>query len=103
MFLLNPLLKLLVLLLMRRGLLRQNGLLKLLQLCHILLQRGQLLLVGDRVLLQVGQGLLVLLFELSLLDDLLLQLLVQLLQLLQLCKLLRVLLQRGLQLGLLHS
>ena len=45
-------------------------LLELLELCHVLLQSGQLLLVGDGVLLEGGQGGLVLLFQLSLLLDL---------------------------------
>ena len=63
-------------------LLRQDVLFQLLQLRDILLQSRQLLLVGDSILLESSQGGLVLLLQLSLLQHLLLQLLVQLLQLL---------------------
>lgn len=63
-------------------LLRQDMLFQLLQLRDILLQSRQLLLVGDGILLESSQGCLVLLLQLSLLQHLLLQLLVQLLQLL---------------------
>ena len=45
-------------------------LLELLELCHVLLQSGQLLLVGDGVLLESGQSGLVLLLQLSLLKNL---------------------------------
>jgi hypothetical protein len=100
--LLDTLLELLMLLLVRScGLLGENGLLQLLQLRHVLLKGGQLLLVGDGVLLEGGEGLLVLLLELALLKHLLLQLLIELLQLLELGQLLGVLLKSGLQLRLL--
>ena len=92
----------------------------------VLLERRQLLLVGDSVLLEGRQGRLVLLLQLPLLEhlkngvrsggedqgmsqeaggaaDLLLQLLVKLLQLLQLSQLLRVLLQSLLELALLGA
>ena len=49
---------------------------QLLQLRDILLQGCQLLLIGDGILLKCSQGGLVLLLQLSLLQDLLLQLLV---------------------------
>jgi hypothetical protein len=75
--LLDTLLQLLMLLLVRScRLLGENSLLQLLKLCHILLKGGQLLLVGDGILLQGSQSLLVLLLELALLKNLLLQLLV---------------------------
>ena len=54
-------------------------LLKLLELRDVLLESCQLLLVGNCILLEGSQGGLVLLFQLSLLQDLLLKLLVQLL------------------------
>lgn len=75
-------------------------LLKTLQLGHVLLESGQLLLIGDGVLLQSSEGGLILLFQLTLLQHLLLELLVQLLQLLQLGQLLAVLLEGSLQLAL---
>ena len=71
--------------------------------CHILLQSCKLLLICNCILLQCCKGCLVLLLQLSLLQDLLLKLLVELLQLLKLCKLLRMLLKSGLQLRLLCS
>ena len=76
-------------------------LLKLLELRHILLKSGKLLLVCYRILLKGREGGLVLLLQLPLLLDLLLQLMVKLLQLLQLRQLLAMLLQRRVQLTLL--
>ena len=60
----------LLLLVVRGGLLGQDVLLQLLQLGHVPLQVGKLLLVGHGVLLEGGQRGLVLLLQLSLLLDL---------------------------------
>jgi len=68
-----------MLLVVGSSLLGQDSLLQLLKLRHILLKCCQLLLVRNGILLQGSQSCLVLLLELSLLQDLLLKLLVELL------------------------
>lgn len=94
--LLDSLLQLLLLVL-RGCLLFEDVLLKNLQLGHIILEGGQLLLISDGVLLQHGQSRLILLLHLALLRHLMLQLLVQLLELLKLGQLLAVLMECSLE------